>query len=82
MSAGEIAKGWTSYLVMVVPSDAGPEQVRETKRAFYAGAQHFLLTVMKIMDPGEEPTDADMARIDAMEVELEAFADDVAGGRA
>ena len=80
--AGEIAKGWSSYLVTVMAPDAPPIQVRETKRAFYAGAQHFLMSVMRIMDPEAEPTDADMARLEAMDQELQAFAREVAAGRA
>lgn len=40
-----IKKQWNSYLEKVVPEDAGPNQVLETKRAFYGGA----LVVYKMM---------------------------------
>lgn len=33
-----IKKQWKSYLEKVVPEDAGPNQVSETKKSFYAGA--------------------------------------------
>lgn len=81
-AGGEIAKGWSSYLVTVMSPQAPPIQVRETKRAFYAGAQHFLMSVMRIMDPEAEPTAADLARLEAMDQELQAFAREVADGRA
>ena len=29
---------WVSYLEQVMPSNAGPIQIQETRRAFYAGA--------------------------------------------
>lgn len=81
-AAGEIAKGWASYLVTVLPPDASKIQLWETRRAFYAGAQHFLMSVMRIMDPQAEPTEADLGRLEAMDQELQAFAREVADGRA
>jgi hypothetical protein len=40
---------------------------------FFAGAQHLFGSIMGIMDPGEEPTDADLRRMDQIDVELKTF---------
>jgi hypothetical protein len=32
--------GWCSYLNMVVPSGAGPNQIEECRRAFFGGVVH------------------------------------------
>lgn len=43
---------WDSYHSRVVPETAGPVQVLETKKAFYAGAIA-LLSLMKTLDPAD-----------------------------
>ena len=63
-------------------ADAHPVQVQEMRRAFYAGGQALLGLIMSNLDPGEEPTDADLARMDQLEAELMQFGRDVAEGRA
>lgn len=77
-----MAEAWMSYRESVVPANAGPTQVVESRRAFYAGAECLLVGVMKMLDPGTEPTDADLARMESLHAELLAFAKDVAEGRA
>ena len=77
-----IAKEWASYREAVMSPDAPPIQVQENRRAFYAGAQAYLSLVMRLMDPGSEPTDADMVFMGRLAEELQAFARDVAEGRA
>lgn len=52
------------------------------RRAFYAGAESLMRAIMVGLDPEGEPTDADMARMVAIEQELEQFARDVGEGRA
>lgn len=44
---------WDSYLAKVVPDDAGPTQVMETKMAFYAGAS----IIMHMFHRAEEVSD-------------------------
>lgn len=55
-----VAQCWTSFRVAVIPPEAGSAQVQDLRRAFYAGAQGLLSTIMKVMDDGEEPTEADL----------------------
>lgn len=47
---------WLSYLERVVPNTAGPVQVEETRRAFYAGAIAILGAAYQL---GEETVSVD-----------------------
>ena len=38
-----------------------------------AGAQHTFASVMTMLEPGDEPTAADLSRMDKIAAELEAF---------
>lgn len=58
---------------MVIPPQAGSTQVEECHRAFYAGAAVLFESIMRMLDPGEEPTEADMARMSAIDKELRDF---------
>lgn len=68
-----IEAGWIGLRAMAVPPDAPEVQVNEMRYAFMAGAQHLFASIMGILDPGEEPTDADLRRLDLIHNELEAF---------
>lgn len=73
-----LASHWDTFNAVVVPPGASETQRRETKRAFYAGAEamrRFMLDV-----PDEE--DAAMVQLDALQAEFEAFQKDVMEGRA
>src|SRR4051812_30169310 len=65
--------GWAALRMMVMPSDASEVQVHEMRKAYFAGAQHLFSTMMVMLDPGEEPTDADMRKMDLIAAELEAW---------
>jgi hypothetical protein len=45
----------------------------ELRMAFFGGAQHLFGSIMGILDPGEEPTEQDMRRMDLISHELETF---------
>jgi hypothetical protein len=77
-SAGQpklLDAAWRSYLKMVMPANAGANQVVETRRAFYAGAAAFYSSIMLMLDPGAEATDADMEKMTALAQELQDHAD-------
>jgi len=38
-----------------------------------AGAQHLFSSIMTILDPGDEPTEADMKRMELIAKEMAAF---------
>lgn len=73
-----IEAGWLAYRLKVVPASAGQVQVEETRRAFYAGAQQLFASIMVMLDPGAEPTDADDRRMEAIDNELREFGEQFA----
>lgn len=69
-----IEAGWVGLKAACFP-DAEPSalQEEEMRNAFFAGAQHLLSSIMNTLDPGSEPTDADLLRLVNIEKELRAF---------
>lgn len=65
--------GWQGLRSIALPADASAVQLAEMRKAFFAGAQHLFATIMGILDPNEEPTAADMRRMDLIALELEQF---------
>jgi len=68
-----IETSWNSYREMVVPKDAGTNQLNETRQAFYSGACTLFTSIMLVLDPGEEPTDRDMQRLSDIQSEIDSF---------
>jgi hypothetical protein len=68
-----VEAGWIMLRVAGFGEDTTPEQLRDLRMAFFAGAHHLFGAIMAIMDSGTEPTDADMARMDRISAELLAF---------
>jgi hypothetical protein len=68
-----IEAGWIIFKGMTIPPGASEIQIREMRLAFMAGAQHLFASIMGVLDPGEEPTDADLKRFDLIHQELETF---------
>lgn len=69
-----IEAGWISLRLATIPADAPPVQLDEMQKAFFAGAQHTFSSIFALLDPGAEPTDADMKRLDQISAELRGFA--------
>jgi hypothetical protein len=80
--AGYIESLWQDFERDVMPKDAGETQRRESRRCFYAGAQSLLTFLMIGLDPGADPTDTDLAKMDDISAELHAFSRAVLEGRA
>lgn len=53
---------------------ASKEHLAELEFAYFAGAQHLFASIMTVLDAGEEPTEADLKRIENIGAELEEFA--------
>lgn len=68
-----IEVGWVGLRLACDLVDAPADQLREMRMAFFAGAQHLFGSIMTVLDPGEEPTDADLQRMDLIDTELKAF---------
>lgn len=62
--------GWQSYrlLCLKIPPHEGRDDLRE---AFLAGAEHTFASIINMLDPESEPTEADMRRMDMLHSELE-----------
>lgn len=70
-----IEAGWVGLRLAAIPLNAPAVQIEEMHKAYMAGAQHLWASIMTLLDPGSEPTAADMARMDAIEAELRAYGD-------
>lgn len=68
-----IEAGWIGMRLTVIAKDAPQAQLDEMRMAFFAGAQHLFGSIMGILDPGEEPSHADLSRMDLIDKELREF---------
>lgn len=68
-----IEAGWISMRLACDLVDAPADQLREMRLAFFAGAQHLFGSIMTFLEEGEEPTDADLRRMDLIHEELQTF---------
>lgn len=59
---------------ILIPMNADSIQVSEMRKAFYAGGYGLLSMLMTVMSSDSEPTQEDMARMDAIHGEFVAFA--------
>jgi len=78
-----VAEQWDSFSRAVLPPHVGYAQRRDMRRAFYAGAQSILYSMMTALSPkGDEPTEDDIALISNVTRELSDFAESVTKGAA
>lgn len=77
-----VAQAWGDYRLLVVPKTAGPAQIKELKRAFYAGAESLLVQILNGLSPGPDDQPSDGHYISALHAELLAFARECKEGRA
>jgi hypothetical protein len=73
---------WRNFAERVLPVDAPDVQRVEMRRAFFAGAISLFHALVTGMSPGDEPTDADMAKMDSIKAEFDRYEADLARGRA
>lgn len=76
--SNRIHESFESYLDRVGLSDAGPEQVRDLRRAFFAGAWEVLCAVREVNSEGMSEG---IARFEAMVDECEQFCARVVEGK-
>lgn len=77
-----IDAAWRSYSEKVLPFNASDIQRQECRRAFYAGASSLFDGILTMLDPGTEPTDADLDKMTAIHSEFEEYAKALSEGRA
>lgn len=68
-----IEAAWAKYLDMVVPHGAGPAQVYETRKAFFAGASTLFYQVMAFRTDDKETEKQAMENMDAIDEEILMF---------
>lgn len=72
-----IEAGWLALVATTFPKEGVPPvQYDEMRSAFFAGAHHLFASIMNVLEEGEEPTEADMLRMDLIRYELDAFLQD------
>lgn len=74
---------WNQFRTQVIPADAPPVQVKEMRRAFYAGVECTLNRLGDEMSSGDATDDpADEQAVREVAKELQDFAADCLAGRA
>lgn len=73
-----IEAGFAAMQITAMHPDAPPDQIREMRMAFFAGAQHLFGTIMNVLEAGDEPTETDLRRMDLIQRELDQFIKDFA----
>ena len=68
-----LALAWATYVQNCIPPDTAAEDIATRRVAFFAGASVLLYGILKMLDTGEEPTDADLRRMDILYAEVEQF---------
>lgn len=64
--------GWAAFEYLILQG-APDIQREEMRKAYFAGAQHLFASIMTVLDPGDEPTDQDLVRMEMISKELAAF---------
>ena len=66
---GRIIEG--GFAAFCVLNNIGDEQTTQILReAWFGAADHLLRSIMSTLDPGDEPTDKDMERMEKIDAEL------------
>lgn len=65
-----IAGGLAAHALLFVPAGTSQEHLDAVRFAYMAGAEHLFSSIMATLDPGHEPTDADMDRMDKIHREV------------
>lgn len=68
-----IEAGWHGLRIAAIPPNASQTQLNEMRKAFFAGAQHLFASIVNVLDPGTEPTDKDLDRMNSIHAELTEF---------
>lgn len=74
---------WMRYRVGAIPPNAPPIQIRDTRRAFYAGAKALFNFIGQniTQTPKSGPSQVDINTVNHINKELEAFCELVADGK-
>jgi hypothetical protein len=73
-----VAAGFAAFVAVLVKPETTPEVLDRYRVAYFSGAQHLFASIMSILDPGADPTEADLQRMTLIASELEAFCKELA----
>lgn len=73
MASRYIEQGWDAYRRIMLPDDMDEGSLHHLRRAYYSGAAVLFHTIMHVLDPGDEPTVEDLARMSGLQAELDEF---------
>jgi hypothetical protein len=68
-----IKGGWRLFELAAGAEQMIPSHRHEMRKTFYFGAQHLYASIMNFLDPGQEPTQRDLKRMELIERELALF---------
>lgn len=68
-----IEAGFHLFLQYSFPPGMPAAQRDELRTAFFSGSQHLMGAIMGALDGGDDPTPADLQRMDQIAAELDAF---------
>lgn len=68
-----IEAGWNGLRLAAIPLNTPAERLEELRAAFFGGAHHLFASLMCVLDEGDEPTEADLRKVDLIERELAEF---------
>jgi hypothetical protein len=74
-----IEQQWLEYQRQVLPADASEIQIRECKRAFFAGARALETLLLTHLEDGDQITDAELKLVKELRDELSEFVMDQFG---
>jgi len=66
-----ISAGWVGCQAALTNESTPRATVDKLRDAYFSGCQHVFNSIMGILDPGEEPTEADLNRLTLLADELE-----------
>lgn len=69
--SGQLIEAGFVGLRMGLPPDLGEGSLDLIRTAYFGGAQHLFASMMVMLEPGSDPTDNDMRRMDSLHTELE-----------
>lgn len=68
-----VREAWTDFEASVMPKNAPEVQRVGMRWAFYAGALSLFSTIMTMLEPGQDATEADLANMDDLKKEFDAY---------
>src|SRR5262245_42899415 len=72
-----IEAGWLSLKAVWLPPDTPPHIAGSLRMAFMAGAGFLFSTILHVLEPTDEVSEADLVRMDKIKTELDAFDDEM-----